>query len=502
MRSITGFLRSHLKMSIATALAAALIFVFAMRNGTATLAETIVTRGDIEQVVLATGKTKAADNVELGFERSGKVVSAPVSVGSRVSAGETLAVLDQSELRANLARAEAALAEAEANLTESSRTSTSNYGTARDKALIALTDAYTRSIDAVYNTADRFFVNPGAGAPTFKVTYFSGGNTYEFYVDDSLSRMLSNRRAELDPLFVSWKASLDAARNGGDIDARFAEADRNVTAIKNFLTLVSTGINSIKSYDQAYESIVAGYKSAILSARSDVNATQSDLLAAREKYGNAPQETGSGQYDSVVGLEARVKAAQADVAAYQAQLDKTVLTAPISGIVTKQDAKRGQIVTAGASLISIISDQDIEIEANVSEVNIGKVNVGNTVVVTFDAFPDVSIAGRVTYIDPGEKIIDGVVNYKVTVQFTEKLPDGVKNGLTANLRIETEKHAGVLKIPSYAVEKKDEGSYVTVKSGERSESRRIETGLTGVDGTVEVVSGLSEGESVLIPKAK
>ena len=59
---------------------------------------------------------------------------------------------------------------------------------------------------------------------------------------------------------------------------------------------------------------------------------------------------------------------------------------PQNGVVNVQDAKVGEIVTTGKSVVSIISDGEIEIEANVSEVNIGKVVVGNQVNMTFDAF--------------------------------------------------------------------------------------------------------------------
>jgi HlyD family secretion protein len=145
------------------------------------------------------------------------------------------------------------------------------------------------------------------------------------------------------------------------------------------------------------------------------------------------------------------------------ELSKFTLRSPISGVVTKQDGKLGQIVTAGSPIVSVISSNDYEIEANVSEVSIGNVVVGSTVSIKMDAFQNEGFPGTVAYIEPGETIVDGVVNFKTTVAISDDYSSYLKPGLTANLLIQTYRRDDVLVIPTYALINKDGKSFVNVK---------------------------------------
>lgn len=492
------------KQKIIASVLLLLTLFFVFRGGEEKEEKVLVEMGVIEQEVLATGKLKPSQSVDLAFERSGRISLANVSVGSSVRQGETLALLDQGELLANLRKAEASLRESEIALAQVRRTAPSSFSSAYSTALSSLTDAYTESSNAVYNVADRFFQNVTTGSPTLVVSYISNGAVYTFTVADDIKRQVANRRSEISIPLSNWKTSLDKLKgSGGDLSSSFAEAEANLVRVKILLADLSAALGSITSYDYSYESILAGYKTSVSTAQSSVNATLTALISAKDRYVSAPQEaslSGISSFDSVLAQEAKVEAVRADVASYKAQLAKTVIYSPIDGVVTKQDAKLGEIVTAGETLISVISNKELEIEANISEVNIGKVSVGNSVRITLDAAPDVTLLGVVSYIDPGESNLNGVVNYKVRINFTDIVPEWVKTGLTANLRIETMRKEGVLKIPSYAVSRRGEKAFVKVyKGGELVESEVV-TGLIGKDGTIEVVSGLLAGETVIIAK--
>jgi RND family efflux transporter MFP subunit len=506
---IKEFIKKQSKFRLsATAGLVLVILYFVFSGGSALVADMTVDKGSIEQVVLATGRTKPREDVELGFERSGKVRSALVRVGSRVSAGQTLVVLDQSEILASLKRAKASYAEALIALDETKRTSSSQNSAALDKSVIALNDAYTKANDSIRNTTDRFFHNPDTYNPSFDLSYTLSGANYSFYIDYDTAVRLNNSRRELNATLTSWKNSIDSLKSGDkDLAADFALAEKNIIQVKSFLTDLAAALNSIRGYDQSYETVMSGFKSSVSTARADVSLAQSDLLAAREKYGNAPQTSsingmGMEAYDDVLSKQARVDAASADVDSYAAQLEKTVIYSPISGIVTKQDAKQGEIVTSGTKLVSVISDKNLEIEANVSEVNIGKINVGDEVDVTFDALPGEVVKARVVYIDPAEVMVDGVVNYKVKVEFEGEEKSEIKTGLTANLKIYTDKRVDAIRVPIYAIEKKGGESYVKVRDGKNVLTRKIEIGITGADGMVEVLGGIKEGEILVVKSAE
>jgi type IV secretory pathway VirB9-like protein len=69
-----------------------------------------------------------------------------------------------------------------------------------------------------------------------------------------------------------------------------------------------------------------------------------------------------------------------------------------------------------------------------------------------DAFPGEKFSGTVSYIDPGETLLDGVVNYKVTIAINKSDKTSlIKSGLTTNLEIITNTKSGVLRVPVYSV---------------------------------------------------
>jgi multidrug efflux pump subunit AcrA (membrane-fusion protein) len=167
----------------------------------------------------------------------------------------------------------------------------------------------------------------------------------------------------------------------------------------------------------------------------------------------------------------------------------------------------GAAVSPGETVVSMTSDQDMYIEANISEINIGKLTEGNPVSVKFDAFPGEEFRGVVSFIEPGDVIVEGVVNYKIRVNLvgsaattsemqSTTLDSRIKNGLTADLKIETSKISDAVTLPLYAVTKEEGKSFVNKILNGKSEMVEIQLGREGSDGMVEVVSGVVEGDSV------
>ncbi|MBX4189521.1 efflux RND transporter periplasmic adaptor subunit [Candidatus Parcubacteria bacterium] len=458
--------------------------------------------GSIEEEVLVTGKTKSLATVDLGFEVSGRVVRAQGEVGTRVHEGETLVVLSQGTLLAERAKAEANLNEELVKLNSTKLTSSASFENAEDNLRAAISDAYAKADNAVRNNIDKFYSNPGTYYSTFDLSFKDGGTTYYFDVNSETARNLSNERHDIEKILQTWQTSLGKISTA-DLQTLARDSQSNLERIRTFLDHVAAAVNQITAYDFQYESTVADYKTTASAARSEVATSLTNLISALGKLKNVPVTGVSGGtvYNDVLSSEARLDSLKADLAAINANLEKTVLSAPISGVITKAEAKVGEIVTAGTSLVSIIGDK-LQVEANVSEVNIGRVRIGNEVSITLDAFPTKEFLGKVSYIDPGETLVDGVATYKVTVNFIDALPEDIRSGLTANLKISTAKKDSVVKVPAYAVEKRNDKSFVMIKTAEDTESREVVTGLRGKDGSIEVVSGLTGGETLLVPKLK
>jgi len=103
-----------------------------------------------------------------------------------------------------------------------------------------------------------------------------------------------------------------------------------------------------------------------------------------------------------------------------AQLNKTVLFSPMTGLVTKVDFEIGEIVSPNTPVIHMIFDNQYKIEVNVPEVEIAKIQPRNQATVTLDAYGEsIDFNATVALIDPSETIIDGVPTYKTTLFFTQ-----------------------------------------------------------------------------------
>lgn len=464
-----------------------------------------VERGEIIQEVAATGKVKPNQSVDLGFDKSGRVGAVYVSVGDFVRAGETIASLEAGEASSDIARARAVLNEETLRLGEIENSSPRSYEDARRSLEVAIRDAFLTSDNAIRNKVDQFFKSVPEN-PRFEVKFTDGNFIHYFPVPSEKTISLNSERKSVENILKAWNAS----KNTTNTDI-YAETERAITDMKkilSFLDNVAAAMNSFTPANFEYESTVNGYKTSISNARTETAASLSALIASRDKLNSAPQlDSQTGEYKDVLIQRSKVDQARSSLAALESTLGKSIIRAPFDGVITVQDAKVGAAVSPGETLVSMTSDQDMYIEANISEINIGKLSEGNPVSVKFDAFPGEEFRGVVSFIEPGDVLIEGVVNYKIrvnllgsaaTTSVTQSSPidDRIKNGLTADLKIETSKISDAVALPLYAVTKEEGKSFVNKIVDGKAQKTEIQLGREGSDGLVEVLGGVVEGDSV------
>ncbi|MFJ3449315.1 HlyD family secretion protein [Pseudomonas sichuanensis] len=122
-------------------------------------------------------------------------------------------------------------------------------------------------------------------------------------------------------------------------------------------------------------------------ARSQVDKAQADLKGQRQQVDALSAE--------LKRLDAQIANARADLAQAEINLTRCEIHAPISGTIGQRSARNGQVVQAGAYLLSIVPDQDIWVQANFKETQIGKMHPGQRAELLFDSYPDTPIEGRV-----------------------------------------------------------------------------------------------------------
>ncbi|OHA83900.1 MAG: hypothetical protein A2481_00305, partial [Candidatus Yonathbacteria bacterium RIFOXYC2_FULL_47_9] len=354
-------------------------------------------------------------------------------------------------------------------------------------------DAFNKSDDALHIKMTGIF--SGFKTSSYKFTYQicdSGldvnGTTLrlanEYDIDiwrTELAKLsVSPSNAELAALLETTSAHLEKQKS-------FLEAVNRTLTLD--CTIATTGLDTYRTNVNTARTNIATAIAAINTKRQAI----SSLILTVAKVKNELSLLKAGTASEVIAAqEARLLSAQGE-------LRKHRIYAPISGTVTKVDAKTGEYANTTVPLISIISDASFEMEANVPEADIAKIKKSDTAKVTLDAYgSDVVFEGRVTAIDPAETIIDNVPTYKVTLNFTKNDPR-IKSGMTANIDIATAGARNVLAVPQRAIATKNGDKFVTVVNSDNTTTETVvTTGLRGSDGMIEVTSGVTEGTKVLV----
>ncbi len=204
-------------------------------------------------------------------------------------------------------------------------------------------------------------------------------------------------------------------------------------------------------------------------------------------------------------LRAAVTRAQANYSAALVALTHAQITAPIDGIVTDIFIDEGEYVTPGTRGIRVESaDNVFTLTLDVPESDIASLAVGQTAAVTVDAIGETVFAGSVVSVAPTQKDIEGAVFYEAEVLLADATSATLRTGMSADAVVNIATKENVLFVAQRAVLRKDGVDYVRIPAGNESgfEERAVTVGLRGDDGFVEIVSGVNEGEQVVIRLAK
>lgn len=519
MKSIITYIKTHYILSAVAVIAIIAIGAGIYVSGAGSNHVTTVTakRGNVVQTVAVSGRVKPASSVELAFEGSGRVATISAKVGDRVTKDTTLVVLDSADLYADLAQAQAQLQREQIKLADlQSGTRPEDiaiYQTSFDNAKTSLTqtnqtafsvvrDVASKVDSAIHYRVDSFFVNPRSFNPY--VVFRSQSN------DSLLLADVQKERVAIEDMLKQWNKNLGTVYPNENLTQNFAEATANVLSVQNFLNDLSIVVNNLSVGGDLEQSELDAYKSAMAAARAELSTAITDLNTAEQNLKNAQSAVASAERQltlkmsgytarDIAAQETQVLQQQGIVDARRAAIAKNIIKAPISGIISLQDAKVGQIAPAGTVIVSIVSDAQFEVEANVPEADISKIAVGNPTQVTLDAYGTRAVFdATVVTIDPTAIVIDGVPTYKLTLQFNTA-DTRIRSGMTANLQITAATATDVITIPQRVITTTDAGSTVQVQENGVVVTKTIETGLRGSDGVVEVVSGLSEGDVLIVP---
>lgn len=252
-------------------------------------------------------------------------------------------------------------------------------------------------------------------------------------------------------------------------------------------------------------------------SRNEFNLAEANYKSAQANLNAAKQ--------GIRGGMAAVQSAQANLAKANKDLSRTAVLAPMDGVVSLLNVKKGERVVgsnlmSGTEMLRIADMSKIEIRVDVSESDIPKVHLGDSAIVTVDAYSDRKFKGMVTQIASSNNgaaaqsalanTSTDVTNYKVYVRL---LPESYSDllgkqraypfrpGMSASADIQTKTHINVLSVPINAVTTRDiNDSTDVINESPKKEDKTIEKKEVAAD-DLEVVVFLVDKEGI-VKKAK
>jgi len=517
-----------------------------------------VERGAVVTKVSASGSLSAIREQNLGFPKGAQLKQLMVKVGDRVTAGQIVAQEDDFAFRQSLAQlqgqlnsqralfgkfvadptvqgAQATLDQAHEILEATQKSVDAELAadqSATDQAHKQLDfDSYLQDKAQETLRADQVscaatggipFTPPapangvgGTGGPNSSV----GVGPAQAGVDDP---------ARVGPVFAGSTGSggSGTAGSGGSGNPACNRIPTDQQTVLNARRTVMTDKTTLQA-DQQKENVdrAQGLVSIENARQSVVTAQNAVDSAAADRPFNIDQ-----QVALVASIAAQVEAAQRDV-------DNTVLRAPVTGTVSAINGLVGEFLqpSTGVSALAPGSTAPIpglsgtssnsslslgnpatgaqrpggtqfmvldnvntfQVVVPFEESDAAKVAPNQKVDVTFDAVPDLTRSGTVVSVSPTGSNISSVINYYATVVLNETDPR-LKDGLTAQARVITNQVQDVLTVPNSAVRKSGDQSTVTIIDANGTQQQaRFQAGLVGDDRT-QVISGLREGQEVVL----
>ncbi len=249
------------------------------------------------------------------------------------------------------------------------------------------------------------------------------------------------------------------------------------------------------SYKQALSSLESA-KATKKSARADLDAANSKNKAAlKQKYEAAVA--------GVAAAEQNLASAEADLANSRKKTAERRVVSPIDGTVNAVNIKNGddlsKLSSGSARQVPIIIGDlsTMKAQVQVNEVDIASVSIGQKAALILDAIENVEFSGKIEKMDSLGTSDQGVVTYNVIIAF-DSLDSRIKPEMSVSASIITGVKQNVLIVPSSAVKTGGNGGYyVEVLENGSLARRKVEIGAANNTGT-QILSGLSEGEKVII----
>jgi len=435
-------------------------------------------RGQLQVTVYGSGSLSPASTKSVYNEVAGKVEQINVEVGDTVKAGDTLLKLSSTDLESEISSLRSSLFSAQVALSEVRDSGTNYYVYAPSAGVVKLIDNVKEGDDISVIMKTTGYLCIISRDDKMKIE-FEPMTDISLSVGDPVSVWIDNKEVagvvdQVDGL--GGKIAVTVTDEDYDIGEaalvttlQGEKIGEGVLEINMPVPVTSIGGTIDKVYYEDNDSVASGAKLFYVTGRIPSAELQQALYA----------------YD-----EARTALDNA-----LTDQENLIIKAPIDGVVTAVNASVGQYLDEGSTAaVTLQSADQFNVVASVDELDIVNVKVGQDVEVEIDAYPNQTFTGTVKKISGVGTVSGGVATYSVTVALDEA--PGLMDGMTASINIVTTDIPDALLVPVQAVSTSNGQNYVTLASGQTA---NVTIGASN-DDYVQILSGLEEGDSVLIKR--
>ena len=497
--------RKWIKRVLVIAAVLALLFWIVVRpmlGGTAAVSGAYQTaqvqRQDLTVSVSGSGTVTPIESYQVSALVTGEILESPFEDGDQVEKDQLLYRIDPGSAQTALQQAQLSVQQAQMNydtLASSLQVKAIGGGVVQTlhvqegdlvsagTAIADITDTSTMTLTVPFQAGD--------------AAHISAGQTAQVTLSGTLETLSGT---------VESVASADQVGNGGALVRQVKIRLTNPGA----LTDATTATARVGSYACAAGGTLSPRLRQTITAAASGEITSLNVSVGSRVSAGAVLAAigGESAENSLADAALAVQNAQLSLQSAQEALDSYTITSPISGTVIEKNLKAGDQLNGGDSgAMAVIYDlSQLELQMDVSELDIGQIQPGQTVEITAEALPGQTFTGVVEKVSVNGTTTDGFTTYPVTILLSEY--GDLNPGMNVSAHIIVERSENALCVPAEAVNSDGtvlvagEGAFaedgVTIADPSKIESRPVTLGRGNQD-YVEITSGLEEGETVLLP---
>lgn len=448
----------------------------------------------VSQTLEATGTVVAYDLLPVLPQANGlQIEQVLVQEGDRVEKGQTMAVLDDSVLRSQIAEATARVQSANSTV-EQAAAQVQQAQSTQKEAEAGVAQALANVEKAI---ADAEQAKTGIGQAEAGVQQARAG------VEQARAGIAS-AQAKLEQAQREVNRTQDLANQGvisqQELERRKTERQ---TALQDVNKAKADLNRALEEQNKAAEEVRSA-RAKVVNAEANISTARAAVSSARAKVNTAASAVSSARAN-VGNNAAGVRSNEAQVKQLQTQLEQTIVRAPDSGLVAERIARVGDVSSGNQKLFSIVRGNKLELQLKVPETQLAQVQPRTPVQITSDSDKRIKLAGTVRDILP---LVDPQ-SRQATVRVDLPQSEFLKSGMFLRGSIATATSQG-LTVPTQAILPQSDGSSIVYKlAGENTvQAQKVEVGeISGgavgdlTDAKIQIKQGLKSGDRVVVAGA-